>query len=318
MKILSFDVGIKNLSYCVMEKNEETNHIQIHHWGIINLTDDETQKTTMNYTLFENIPKKFDEKPELLDGIQQVLIENQPTLKNPTMKSIQMIIYSYFLIRGKIDKKDELLQNIRFISATNKLKVYQGPYIDPDLYTKTGNLKKNNKKNQPVILDYFKEENQTQENPPQQQEEEKIEIKKGSAICYGDKKKLSILYTREMIRESHPEFLSYFESNNKKDDLADSFLQGMYVLTLENKKVQTKTTENKPKTKRNTTKKTTTTNETTKKTVKRKETVKKEEIKIVEEKPKSKRGRKKKIVEEKKEDMIDERAYLGDSSEDEK
>lgn len=312
MKILSFDVGIKNLSYCVMEKNEETNGIQIHHWGIINLVDDETQKTNMNYTLFENIPKKFDEKPELLDGIQQVLIENQPTLKNPTMKSIQMIIYSYFLIRGKIDKKDGILENIRFISATNKLKVYQGPYIDPDLYTKTGNLKKTNKKNQPVILDYFKEENKECEEAKHLEEEEAEslkDIKKGSAICYGDKKKLSILYTREMIRESHPEFLSYFESNHKKDDLADSFLQGMYVLTLENKKVQVKTTEKKPRTKKN-----------TKNTGKKKKNEIESVVEIVE-KPKAKRGRKKKVVEEEvkvEEDKIDERAYLGDSSDEEK
>ena len=36
------------------------------------------------------------------------------------MKSIQMIIYSYFLIRGKIDKN---IKNISFLLATNKLKI---------------------------------------------------------------------------------------------------------------------------------------------------------------------------------------------------
>ena len=30
-----------------------------------------------------------------LDGVTHVLIENQPALKNPVMKSIQMIIYTF-------------------------------------------------------------------------------------------------------------------------------------------------------------------------------------------------------------------------------
>ena len=32
-------------------------------------------------------------------NVNTVCIENQPALKNPIMKSVQMIIYSYFLIK---------------------------------------------------------------------------------------------------------------------------------------------------------------------------------------------------------------------------
>ena len=38
IKVLSFDVGIKNLSYCILTKNNEK--YKIHNWGIINLTED--------------------------------------------------------------------------------------------------------------------------------------------------------------------------------------------------------------------------------------------------------------------------------------
>ena len=50
----------------------------------------------------ENLIKELDERPKLLD-IDTITIENQPAFKNPKMKSIQTIIYTYFLIRGRID-----------------------------------------------------------------------------------------------------------------------------------------------------------------------------------------------------------------------
>jgi hypothetical protein len=88
MKILSWDVGIYNLSYCILDKNKETNEIKIIDWDIVNLVDNEEMKKNRNL-IFENIPRKLHEKPQLLD-VDLVVIENQPSLKNPQMKSIQI------------------------------------------------------------------------------------------------------------------------------------------------------------------------------------------------------------------------------------
>tara|TARA_B100001094_G_scaffold255282_1_gene254209 strand:+ start:1474 stop:1665 length:192 start_codon:yes stop_codon:yes gene_type:complete len=44
-KIISFDVGIKNLAYCILEKSNET--FKILHWNIINILEEE----------INNIPK---------------------------------------------------------------------------------------------------------------------------------------------------------------------------------------------------------------------------------------------------------------------
>lgn len=57
--------------------------------------------------------------------VDEVLIENQPTLKNPTMKTISSILYSYFVIRGINDKEltCSKIKEIKFISPSNKLKV---------------------------------------------------------------------------------------------------------------------------------------------------------------------------------------------------
>jgi len=128
MRILSWDVGIINLGYCIIETNNDNNEHKIIYWGIINLIDNDTMRKNRNL-IFENIPKKLHENPFLLD-VDKVVIENQPSLKNPQMKSIQMIVYSYFLMYGKVLNNDENhIKNIDFCNASNKLKVYKGPVI---------------------------------------------------------------------------------------------------------------------------------------------------------------------------------------------
>ncbi len=250
MRLLSWDVGIHHLSYCILDQDDETKKITIKNWGLIDLVDTVEQKKNVTL-IYDNIPRKLDEKPELLDNIDRVCIENQPTLKNPTMKTIQIILFSYFLIRGKCDNKEHPIGLISFISATNKLKVYNGPPIDPDLYTKSGNLKKIPKskskdKNQPLIIDFLEETKEDLQQQVEVKEEVKEdEVKKTPTICYGDKKKLAILYTREIIKKDHSHYLTFFEENKKKDDLSDSFLQGVYVLT--QKEIQQQRLEEKKK-----------------------------------------------------------------------
>jgi len=105
--ILSFDIGIRNLAFCELKNNE------LHKWDIISIKEknekidfDETMKRLLT-TLQNNWPAES----ELPD---HVLLENQPCMKNPTMKSVQVFIYTYFVMIGS---KPQLF------SASNKLKV---------------------------------------------------------------------------------------------------------------------------------------------------------------------------------------------------
>lgn len=68
----------------------------------------------------------FDQHPELVLP-EWVVIENQPALKNPTMKSVQMLVYSYFVYKGMTQQRPA--QHVQFVSAQNKTKVYDGPPI---------------------------------------------------------------------------------------------------------------------------------------------------------------------------------------------
>ena len=215
MKILSWDVGIYNLSYCILEKNEENNDIKIIDWDIVNLVDNDEMKKNRSL-IFENIPRKLYEKPQLLD-VDVVVIENQPSLKNPQMKSIQMILYSYFLILGKVigngDKSTSYINKIEFCSASNKLKVYDGPEIILEEKPKR-NIKKNIVND--VVNDIVINEINNVKN-------------KKTTIKYADKKRLAIEHAKYFL-EKDEKYKDFFNNHKKKDDLADSFLQGLYYL----------------------------------------------------------------------------------------
>jgi len=207
MKLLSWDVGIYNLSYCLLEKNDISDDIKIIDWDIVNLVDNEEMKKNRSL-LFENIPRKLHEKPQLLDA-DIVVIENQPSLKNPQMKSIQMILYSYFLILGKIIGNDRgYIGTIDFCSASNKLKIYDGPAIV--LEQKVNKRKK-------VEVEIIESDVLP----------EKIPVKKSNTVKYADKKRLAVEHTKYFLQKQ-PAYIDFFNEHKKKDDLADSFLQGLY------------------------------------------------------------------------------------------
>lgn len=285
MKILSFDVGIRNLAYCVINKiNDDT--FTIDNWGLINLDDDRKTcmylmrnkkictkvahfslssnnkieylckahkkshvieevnatecdssltchfkkpddkecgkkavgiiskisycnthlKSQSKLILKERSPKKLakqnanklgiqllatklfsklDAIPDLL-MVDEVLIENQPTLLNPTMKTIASFIYSYFCIRGVLDSNNKgTIKSINFFSPSNKLKVNKD---QSDKILKKGDTKKD---------------------------------------VYVITKDLGEAYCKAIINKERLEFLLKYE---KQDDLCDAFLQGFFYL----------------------------------------------------------------------------------------
>lgn len=291
-KILSWDVGIKNLAYCILTKNDD--EFKIGKWGVINLVEDrqkcefilktgnqctDVAKSCVYHTdkidLFSNCQMKFccnkhkdkmiptltkisdmkdkpknlkkcilcedkptyvldmtdycwcdehyekkaqtfckkvktkrvsvvgcmkqplqelseklfskldKEFPDFVD-VDRVIIENQPTLRNPTMKTLASILYSYFVMRGIIDKEktNSKIEEVRFVSPSNKLKV--------------------NQKNTDKVLSGG---NKTE--------------------AYKMTKKLGIKYCKALLNKSDLETVNKVK---KQDDMCDAFLQGFQHL----------------------------------------------------------------------------------------
>jgi hypothetical protein len=137
--------------------------------------------------------RTLDDKPLLLTATQ-VLIENQPSLKNPRMKSISSTIYDFYLIRGIVDKeitKSEI-NLVKYMCPSNKLKLAS----DGD-------------------------------------SQKLVKLKGQEAKTYKLTKALGIKYCAELIssnKEVKEKWLDHFNSYKKKDDMADSFLQGIYYV----------------------------------------------------------------------------------------
>lgn len=90
MKILSFDVGIKNLAYCLLDNDE--GNVNIKSWDCVQIPTDIKQ-------IIEYLNNLYEEKLELiLSDIDVVLIEKQPN-RNPRMKMIETILTTYFLMK---------------------------------------------------------------------------------------------------------------------------------------------------------------------------------------------------------------------------
>lgn len=147
--------------------------------------------TTLNFDDVKyNLMMELEKRTNLLSA-DYVVIENQPSFKNPRMKSIASTIYDYYLIRGVIDREvtKSNIKHVKFMSPSNKLKV-----------ASEGDTK------------------------------ELVLAKKEDGNAYKLTKSLGIKYCSELINHL-PEKLTFFNSFKKKDDLADSFLQGAYFYT---------------------------------------------------------------------------------------
>lgn len=124
MKILSIDVGIKNLSYCCVNVDKES--IEVLAWENVCVIESNCKKTSLeelteHMLIALNI--HFDDKFEA----DVVLIENQPMLKNGLMKTMSVVIYTFFnILRLQFGN----VGAVKFISACNKLKCKKFKELD--------------------------------------------------------------------------------------------------------------------------------------------------------------------------------------------
>lgn len=239
--IASFDIGLKNLAFCVMQYNPELpmgNKYPIIEWKNIDLTDksgsnniedhcceeklgsgkrigevcgggakiktennkyycsrhnpDKEKYKPRKKRLVKNISTKemcctladrLDEYDELFQSVDHTIIETQFS-RNRKMLCLSDMLFSYFILKH-IRNNESKCKEVKFVSARNKLKVYEGPFIEC------------NRKN-----------------------------------AKDKRKQLAIKYCEYMIRTDEERLKQFNKFPRKKDDLSDCFLQGCWYLKM--------------------------------------------------------------------------------------
>ena len=186
-----------NISYTKPIKKQDLIHLFNEY--VLNKCFESVNITNSNkvdiISIGKNIKKKFDEiftTNNIYDNIDVILIENQISPIANRMKTIQGMVAQYFIM-----KNSTLTQHIEFVSSFNKLKEVT------------------NNNNTTSITE-------TQHDKPEKTDKAK----------YNDRKKLGISTCLENLEKNHSnnEWVNFFNKHNKKDDLADCFLQGIWYI----------------------------------------------------------------------------------------
>ena len=121
MKILSFDVGIRNLAYIVIDVDtENVNEHKIKQWNVIELCEKDVKACNVdNIIIGMNMMNELDKVLANFD-IDLVIIENQIGQNAIKMKTVQGMLNMYFIMKGFND------ENIVNYNAVHKLKKFLG------------------------------------------------------------------------------------------------------------------------------------------------------------------------------------------------
>ena len=271
MKILSIDVGIKNLAFCLFEK-VELEDFTITKWDTVNISEQETHNCIAvdKNGVICNKPSKFTKGENQCFCLKHAKKTNYkvptPDLKSSfinkqKIQKLYEIADKYNIVYDKKTKKADIIARINDYSLKNYLQEVQTKKAtDVDLYNIGKNIKTHFDKlfSQEGCIDYAIIENQigplairmkTIQGmlvqyfvmcPVEVKHVEFISASNKLKDCdikdkskYSDRKKLGIAKCLETI-SSNSNFssnLDYFNAHKKKDDLADSFLQGLWFLS---------------------------------------------------------------------------------------
>lgn len=124
-RVVSFDVGLKNLAFVVLSVADGGSIDAIERWGVIDVTaalpakgkpaKGKPTSEALTTAIVESLDAEFFDPARKIDS---VLVENQPSRKNPAMKAVQVAIVAYF---ATVRLHCACVGEIRLIGATRKL-----------------------------------------------------------------------------------------------------------------------------------------------------------------------------------------------------
>ena len=281
MKILSIDVGIKNLAFCLFEKTPTAEQFKVTKWDVINLSQEETLTcgfTEKNVLCNRQAKFKKDDKCYCVKHSKKQQFQIPSAEQKPSFINKQKLAKLYEIADSHNIKYDQKIKKADLVNMINEhiQKIYfetieSKKSSEVDLFNIGVNIK--NKFNdmfkdeakpgdpmgkidyviienqigplairmktiQGMIVQYFIMSNLNVEYI------EFISASNKLKDCdlkdkekYSDRKKLGIAKCLGILTTDFRfnEHINYFNSHKKKDDLSDSFLQGLWFIN--NKKL---------------------------------------------------------------------------------
>ena len=280
MKILSFDIGIKNLAYCAFYVTSETKK-EIDSWDIINLCEEKTytcqcllttkkskgkicgkqakyQKNNVYYC------KQHGKKTDFKIPTSTSNIKYLNKLKKKRISELFVEADKLGLNYTKPIKKDDLLavfekhfredylepiEKIRAedmslpMISRNMTKAFDQLFKD-ELFdhviieNQVSPLANRMKTIQGMVTQYFVMKNVPNIEYISSSNKLKNFLEDKKKTTYNERKKIGVDVTEKLIMENDylVKWDEFFKTHKKKDDLADSFLQGLWFLEKENQK----------------------------------------------------------------------------------
>lgn len=259
MKIISIDIGIKNLAYIILE-NIDNNILKIIDWNILNLCNyipncncckkQAKYKKDDNYYCNQHtknteykIPKK--EFNNLSKENMKTLIEYAKDL-NINIENIKSKLEIIKLIEDY--KNSSYLEVIETMNANNINLIDIGINLKTELNklfekinlkeidmviieNQISPLANRMKTIQGMVAQYFINNNLYNIEFISAANKLKLFLENNKKTNYNERKKLSINYTKDiLIKKDMNENLKFISEHTKKDDLSDCFLQGIFYL----------------------------------------------------------------------------------------
>jgi len=268
MKILSIDVGIKNLAFCLFDKSLD--QFKVIKWDVVDLSEEEEcfKCGVVDKNILCNKPAKFKKENQCFclkhAKKQQYQIpkseHKQSFVKKQKISKLCEIADSYNITYDPKIKKTELTNIINnhiyknyfdsidskkanevnlFSIGLNLKNKFNNIFKDEDkidyviIENQIGPLAIRMKTIQGMIVQYFIMSNLNVDHIDFISASNKLkdcDAKEKSK--YSDRKKLGIAKCLEIINTDlrFNEHMTYFNSHRKKDDLSDSFLQGLWFI----------------------------------------------------------------------------------------
>ena len=273
MKVISIDIGIKNLALAIMEHTKESDEFKFLKWEVVSLCNIIPNCTTCNCKNKAKFTKKdkFFCKKHTKDSDYKIPTINTKTLNKQNTKTLLKLIEENNITLNnnenvdikKLNKLDlvklieDYLENncfevIESVNANNVNLIDLGVNLKLELNkifetielesidliileNQISPIANRMKTIQGMIAQYFINNNNYNIEFMSAANKLKLFVP-NEKTSYNERKKLSIIYTSKLLENKNMiNDLEYFNKHSKKDDLADCFLQGIYYLVNMNK-----------------------------------------------------------------------------------